>query len=904
MLAALNCSWPITANTIEYWWDNDHTSAWHTPIVNGEATLTEFGAPLAPGLHTLFMQPVFDDGHRGPSHQLLILMFESLHPDKIESVGFEYWIDNNFDSHTFIAATNGSVSFSLDLNGIEQGIHLLSVRPVMKNGAKGVPWQQFIVNSPRNDSRIEVYQYKINNVVGTMAADNSGSTDQVLSIQVPDSETLCDPAAGHFKIEGNDLQLMADFSIVLTPILNTGKTLPSISKTFDSNGFISRTATELAMNKRASLPRPQGELYEAVKMTFATDGTAWLRPSETCDIRILDANAADVTSARTAKASTMSFNHRAGTYYAIIHHADESEAERVDLKLMALDNKVPTPTIAFDAGAVTLGCDDEEATIRYTIDGSAPTAESPLYEGPFTIDRNYPVSAIATVGDMTDSDVAEYTPAYFRTEALTSRYNGRYLSLATPRKDATISYTVDGGEAATYGGDIELPGIVTVKAHAEAPHLLPSDELTFTPAYHYDGTTASLTEAGRLADAFEWCGSDNIASLTVKGNVNDADFTTLRSMAALRALDIADATPAGATMPADALAGTQLQTLSLPRSLTGAGNGIVRNTPQLTSLYWNAPVAFTAAMAADQGNPNLLLYISDKSLAPVTVRNVIDANRHADRLMLSPGHPFNCPEGFTAATASYTREFNMTSGLGECAGWETISLPFNVSHYVSAPDTECAPFAADGSYSLKPFWLYTLDDSGWRRASTIEAHKPYIISLPNNESYIDEWNLGGAMTFSATDVSVEPTAAIDAANGLRILHPTYLGEAQDNDKYVVNAYDESGEYLPGSVFLPGWKAAAPFECYFTAGDSPRKISIFDDFLGLHEIYGDTAGAGLECRVADGTLHIRSDRDRTVRVVNTVGAVVRTVELTAGEEAEVHGLVHSFYMVENIKVCVK
>lgn len=890
----------LRAERIIYWWDNRRDEAMNVPVVNGLAELTDFGERLDPGLHTLFMQPVYADGNgMGPVHQL----FLPVQYNHLSVAGFEYWLDDDIASGKYLPAENGTAAFSLCLDDIEPGVHTLNVRTVAKNGYKSSLWQRIIISSPNYHNRVVAYRYRIGNVSGTVPVEGKWSAEQVITIPVPESDRLCNPADGVFTFDGNNVSLAAGLGteIVLTPITDSGYTMPSLHETADLDGKVERTAANLEMNRHASVPRPAGELYEAAMMRFNAPGVAYLRPSATCDIRILNASG-DIASQHVAAGTTIEFNHGTGPVYAVVHHAEGDDAT-VDLKLMALDNRVPAPHIAFDAGSVTMACDDPEAQIHYTLDGSEPTAASPVYEGQFTIDRNYPIRAVARVADMTDSDIAATTPQYFRMEPLTFSYNGRYLTLNAAREGASIVYDIDRGTEAQYSGEIELPGIATVNAHAEFPYLLNSEELTFTPQYHYDGTTATLTAGGKLADAFEWSGTDAIASLAVKGTVDDSDFATLRSLPALTALDLTDAKAAGGAMPADALARTALTSLALPRDITAAGNGIVRETTSLTSLRWNAAIPFTPAMAADQGNPNLLLYIADRSLAPVTINNVV-AGGQAERLVLVPGYPFNCPEGFTAATASYTRSFNMKSGMGECAGWETISLPFNVERYVNGADTECAPFLPDGSYTLKPFWLYTLDESGWRRASTIEAHKPYIISMPNNEVYIDEWNLAGEMTFSAANVRIDPTAGIDAVSGVRTLHPSYTGEAEDAGRYVVNAYDEGGEYLPGSVFLPGWKAVAPFECYFTAADSPRRISIFGDFLGLESAYGDHAASGLRCRVQNGALYILSDTDRHVRIANTTGAVVRTADLTAGEEIRIDDLVHGFYLVENIKICIK
>ena len=891
------------ASVVEYWWDHDRSTAMSVPVTNGLAEITDFGAPLGPGLHTLFMQPLYTDGRRGPTHQLFVPVIQA----KKDAAGFEYWLDDLYDSRTFLATESGEASFTIDLQDTDPGIHLLSVRPLMKDGSHGALWQRIIVNTPRQTARVAAYRYSINNVTGTVPAQQPWTPDQVLTLPLPETDALCDPASGRFNTDGNRLSLMAGLgtTIVLTPILESGHPMASITETVDLDGSIDRTAIPLAMNRKVALTTPRGELYEAIVMEFDDVAPAYLRPSAACSLRILDANGADVVALQAAAGETVSFLHKSTKYFAVVHHADDAAPAEIDLKLMALPNRVPAPSIAFEAGTVTLGCDDPEATIRYTLDDSEPTAESAEYTGPFDIDRNYPIRAVATVGDMDDSDIARHEPAYFRVEPMAMSYNGRYLTLTNPREGAEIKYALDGGEPTTYSGTIDLPGISAVTAHAEYPYLLDSEELSFTPKYHYDGATATLTAAGRLADAFEWSGTDAIESLAVNGNVNDADFATMRSIASLRSLDLSGATPDGASLPAGALASTALHTVSLPAALTGAGNGIVRDTPQLTSLRWNASTPLTAAMLAEQGNPNLLVYVADKGLAPTSQRNVIDGGLHSDLLQLSAGYPFECPESFTAAKASYTRTFGMTSGMGECAGWETITLPFNVNSFtMSDTGTECAPFATDGSYTLRPFWLYALDENGWRAASTILAHEPYIISLPNNDAYIDGWSLSGPMTFAAENVRIEATEPMPSTNGLRTLTPSFRGENADGALYVLNAYDDSGEYAPGSVFLPGWGDVKPFECYFTAKDSPQRISIFGDILGLEDVFGDRAGGSLVCRVENGALYVLSDRDRTVRVVNTTGAVVRTASLTAGEEARIDGLVHGFYMVENIKICIR
>ena len=75
--------------------------------------------------------------------------------------------------------------------------------------------------------------------------------------------------------------------------------------------------------------------------------------------------------------------------------------------------KVAAPTFNPAAGkveagtAVTISCDTEGATIRYTTDGTDPTAESDVYTEPIVISEARTIKAIATKADCLDSDIAE-----------------------------------------------------------------------------------------------------------------------------------------------------------------------------------------------------------------------------------------------------------------------------------------------------------------------------------------------------------------------------------------------------------------------------------------------------------------------------------------------------------------
>ena len=158
-----------------------------------------------------------------------------------------------------------------------------------------------------------------------------------------------------------------------------------------------------------------------------------------------------------------------------------------------------TPVISSDEGVfrfsgkeVRITCASEGAEIRYTIDGTIPTAQSPLYEGPFTIDDTTMVRAIA-VGH----------PDYFDSEVASATFTREWLKVTTPvlsangsvsftgskcvisvmrdgTQESVLRYTFDGSDPTEQSPVLEGDSIVvtasaTVKVRAFIDDWQPSD---------------------------------------------------------------------------------------------------------------------------------------------------------------------------------------------------------------------------------------------------------------------------------------------------------------------------------------------------------------------------------------------------------------------------------------------
>lgn len=127
---------------------------------------------------------------------------------------------------------------------------------------------------------------------------------------------------------------------------------------------------------------------------------------------------------------------------------------------------LPTPVISGDSPfsgstTVTISCDDTEAEVRYTLDGTDPTAESTLYQAPFTISETTTVKAKAFKGEefsnvaskefkkiLSVATIAEYkgldegTTFVFTGNVTVTYVNGRNLYI----KDETGSALIYGNE--------------------------------------------------------------------------------------------------------------------------------------------------------------------------------------------------------------------------------------------------------------------------------------------------------------------------------------------------------------------------------------------------------------------------------------------------------------------------
>lgn len=141
---------------------------------------------------------------------------------------------------------------------------------------------------------------------------------------------------------------------------------------------------------------------------------------------------------------------------------------------------------------VEINWDSAVGVLRYTLDGSDPTAASPIYTGPFTISDTTTVKAKVFDDDYFDSQVvtATLTREWKKVEppviAAPDSFSGSRATVAIScaTEGAVIRYTIDGSKpnshSKKYTAPFEVTETTTIRAVATRSDYLSSDIVTLT----------------------------------------------------------------------------------------------------------------------------------------------------------------------------------------------------------------------------------------------------------------------------------------------------------------------------------------------------------------------------------------------------------------------------------------
>ena len=132
----------------------------------------------------------------------------------------------------------------------------------------------------------------------------------------------------------------------------------------------------------------------------------------------------------------------AATIYAYATKANYNQSETVSFSVTLADMTAKAPSgFAFADNTVTLTVPDSCA-VRYTTDGTDPTAESTLYESGITVTGNVTVRARSFRDNWFSSDVVEYTVDAFQVADVTFAQDGNQVTLTCDTPEAVIHYSL------------------------------------------------------------------------------------------------------------------------------------------------------------------------------------------------------------------------------------------------------------------------------------------------------------------------------------------------------------------------------------------------------------------------------------------------------------------------------
>ena len=365
-----------------------------------------------------------------------------------------------------------------------------------------------------------------------------------------------------------------------------------------------------------------------------------------------------------------------------------------------------------------------------------------------------------------------------------------------------------------------------------------------------------------------------------------------------------------------------------------------------SAIIWNSDVKLLDRNFTNEEYKlgNFLLFVNSDGVAPGNVKNVIVNGVARNNIVLEEGHNFFNPTSFMSPKISYTHNYQMETGYFECAGWETIALPFDVQTITHETKGELVPFAAwDRGLGKKPFWLFAPSEAptsdsgmstggGWTNYDfvpmfSIKANTPYIISFPNNSNYSPQYILNGKVTFEASNVTVESTtgslnssmlsSSFSGGNGWEpssywiIPNFTYQSGPDYYALNVTNDYfnNTDDKDKPGSVFIKSSRSIAPFEAYCEYYSKTIIGPIIDPIIDpmfdpieiesrrIYITFAENDLAGIR------DLTIENDNKLSFNIYDIKGKLIRVTNDTPCVEVT-NGLPAGIYIINGKKVIVR
>lgn len=346
---------------------------------------------------------------------------------------------------------------------------------------------------------------------------------------------------------------------------------------------------------------------------------------------------------------------------------------------------VPLPSFSPAAGSytgvqtITLADSATAAAIYYTVDGSAPSASSPVYTAPISLKANATIKALASAPGYTSSNIvsADYVISAVQTalpifSPIAGNYAGpQVVTLTDLTPGAIIYYTTDGSvpsaASSVYAGPIAITATETLSAIAVAAKY--GNSVAATGIYTINAPLATSPTFSPGPGTYTSAQTVTIADTSVGATIyytTDGTAPSTHSAVYTKPISIAS------TEILSAIAGGALYSSS---SVTSASYTIA--LPQASApLFSPAPGPYTSAQAVTLADtlPSATIYYTTDGSKPTTASQVyksplsVSSSEIITAVAFASGYALSAPArgsysiGASGSNATYT--FNNVQIVG------------------------------------------------------------------------------------------------------------------------------------------------------------------------------------------------------------------------------------------------
>lgn len=240
-------------------------------------------------------------------------------------------------------------------------------------------------------------------------------------------------------------------------------------------------------------------------------------------------------------------------------------------------------------------------------------------------------------------------------------------------------------------------------------------------------------------------------------------------------------------------------------------------------------------------NPNVLYYMDASQTVPsgLTGKNVVKGAT-ASNITLKDGYDFVVPKTFTAQSIQFSTIPTKGAKKGTSLGWNTISLPFDVTKVMNTTDKVEIDWFHSNDDSGKNFWVRGfeyLDTEGdniyFDNVPEMIAYEPYIFNVPG-EFYGNKWNLTNKeITFYGENAEIQAGVNHGVSSSVCNFYGTTT-KVSVKDSYVLN---EGGDYFThkeDAQTVPAFQGYFYFKDKEYLASSKNKTGLRIKFVGDEE----------------------------------------------------------------------